>query len=98
MMEPKKESKIGAVHRTPADLREALASDPRASSAWSGLTALARNEWICWVTFVKKPETRRQHITRALSQLKEGKRRPCCWTGCPHRNPNTKKWFERKSG
>jgi hypothetical protein len=85
----------GVVHRIPTDLRKALASDPQALAQWNDLTPLARNEWICWVTIVKKSETRKEHIERAIAQLIEGARRPCCWPGCPHRNPNAKKWFER---
>ncbi len=69
----------------PLDLCSALASDKAAQAAWEGLTPLARNEWICWVTFVKKAETRIEHIERVIDELKEGKRRPCCWLGCTHR-------------
>lgn len=75
----------GVAHKVPTDLREALISDSKAFSAWEGLTPLARNEWICWVTFVKKEETRNGHLKRLVSELKEGKRRPCCWLGCIHR-------------
>jgi hypothetical protein len=75
----------GPVHSLPADLREVLISDPAAWAKWKDITPLARNEWICWVISVKKPETRRQHIERVRRQLKEGMRRPCCWPGCPHR-------------
>ncbi len=75
----------GVVHKVPADLREALTSDPKALTAWEDLTPLARNEWICWVISVKKPETRRDHIKRTGEELKEGMRRPCCWYGCIHR-------------
>jgi hypothetical protein len=75
----------GTVHSVPSDFREALASDPNALAKWNDLTPLARNEWICWVTFVKKDETRREHIERTISELKEGIRRPCCWIGCIHR-------------
>lgn len=75
----------GVVHELPADLKEALLSDKKASSVWEGLTPLARNEWICWITFVKKEETRKEHITRTVQELKEGVRRPCCWIGCIHR-------------
>ena len=76
----------GVVHTVPADLRKALVSDPVSLAAWEDITALARNEWICWVESVKKPETRREHVERACSELKEGMRRPCCWMGCTHRN------------
>jgi uncharacterized protein YdeI (YjbR/CyaY-like superfamily) len=75
----------GVVHRIPADLREALVSDPEARAKWEDITPLARNEWICWTISVKKPETRRQHVERVCTQLKDGMRRPCCWPGCPHR-------------
>lgn len=85
----------GVVHIVPTDLRKALSSDPPALEKWNNLTPLARNEWICWTTYVKKPETRREHVGRVIRELKEGKRRPCCWIGCPHRNPNAKKWFKR---
>ncbi len=75
----------GTVHKLPTDLRQALAAEGQALLAWEDLKPLARNEWICWVTFVKKEETRKDHVRRVVSQLKEGDRRPCCWIGCPHR-------------
>src|SRR5690349_14278517 len=75
----------GVVHKLPMDLRKALTSDSAALAIWEGLTPLARNEWICWVTFVKKDETRKEHVKRTISELKEGMRRPCCWLGCIHR-------------
>jgi len=81
----KKEISAGVTHSVPADLQKALVSKPLARKAWNSLTPLARNEWICWITSVKKPETRKQHIERACAELVEGKRRPCCWPGCPHR-------------
>ena len=81
----KKDISGGVVHKLPADLREALTADPRALALWEKLTPLARNEWICWTTFVKKPETRKEHVDRVRSELKEGMRRPCCWISCIHR-------------
>jgi uncharacterized protein YdeI (YjbR/CyaY-like superfamily) len=75
----------GTVHRLPIDLREALTKDAKALVLWQSLTPLARNEWICWVTLVKLEETRKDHVKRVVSELKEGKRRPCCWLGCLHR-------------
>jgi uncharacterized protein YdeI (YjbR/CyaY-like superfamily) len=75
----------GVVHKVPADLREALVSDESALERWEDLTPLARNEWICWVISNKRPETRENHIKRTVSELLEGKRRPCCWMGCDHR-------------
>jgi hypothetical protein len=75
----------GTAHKLPLDLRKVLASDKAALTIWETLTPLARNEWICWTTFVKKEETRKDHVKRVISELKEGMRRPCCWLGCMHR-------------
>lgn len=75
----------GVAHRIPSDLKKALTAAPRARAAWEDITPLARNEWICWVESVKKEETRKEHIERTVSELQEGKRRPCCWIGCVHR-------------
>ena len=75
----------GTAHQLTPDIRSALQSNARAVAAWEGLTPLARNEWICWVTFVKKEETRKEHVQRLVRELQEGKRRPCCWIGCTHR-------------
>jgi uncharacterized protein YdeI (YjbR/CyaY-like superfamily) len=75
----------GVVHTIPKDLGEALRANTKISTAWNSLTPLARNEWICWVTSVKKEETRMKHIKRIQEDLARGKRRPCCWAGCPHR-------------
>tara|TARA_R110000787_G_scaffold236620_1_gene343157 strand:+ start:660 stop:956 length:297 start_codon:yes stop_codon:yes gene_type:complete len=75
----------GVVHTLPEDLRVRLVDDPAALAAWEDITPLARNEWICWIESVKRAETRLKHIARACVNLKAGKRRPCCWPGCPHR-------------
>lgn len=81
----KKGISSGVVHKIPADLVKALISDKEAKDLWEDITPLARNEWICWTTSVKKAETRKEHVERVVEELKGGKRRPCCWPGCPHR-------------
>ena len=75
----------GVVHKIPTDLRKTLTSDSKALAAWEDITPLARNEWICWIESAKKQETRNLRIERARNDLVGGKRRPCCWPGCPHR-------------
>jgi uncharacterized protein YdeI (YjbR/CyaY-like superfamily) len=75
----------GVVHDLPADLEEALTANPKALAAWTDITPLARNEWICWVETCKKAETRAKRIVWGCESLEEGKRRPCCWPGCSHR-------------
>ena len=82
-----KDQKIagGVVHELPADLRQALGSDPEALATWLAISPLARNEWICWIESAKKVETRKKRIDWGCSNLRQGKRRPCCWPGCKHR-------------
>lgn len=85
----------GALHEVPADMKKVLKADADMLEKWNGLTPIQRNEWICWVTIVKKPETRIEHLQRMVEELKEGKRKPCCWPGCPHRRPSAQKWFKK---
>jgi uncharacterized protein YdeI (YjbR/CyaY-like superfamily) len=80
----------GVVHDLPADLRKALIADAKALATWEDITPLARNEWICWIETAKKAETRAHRIDWGCSSLNEGKRRPCCWPGCPHRERGTR--------
>lgn len=92
----------GVTHQVPADLKRALTSDKAALEKWESLTPLARNEWICWNISVKLAATRQEHIKRTVGELKEGKRRPCCWIGCIHRkdkelSPSIKWVLSRRS-
>ncbi|MCB9810147.1 YdeI/OmpD-associated family protein [Candidatus Nomurabacteria bacterium] len=86
----------GVNHRVPKDLRNVLEKDSDLLELWNGLTPLARNEWICWLTIYKKDETRAKHLKRLPTDVKKGHKRPCCWPGCPHRRPNAAKWFSKK--
>ena len=80
----------GTVHKMPVDLRKALLADASGLAAWNDITPLARNEWICWVECAKLIDTRKRRIERTHTELAEGKRRPCCWPGCIHRERNGK--------
>ena len=75
----------GTAHKLTPELQKALLAAPAALKAWQSLTPLARNEWICWTVNPKQLETRKNHVVRSISELQEGKRRPCCWMGCIHR-------------
>lgn len=93
----------GTVHDLPADLQKALTFDKAALERWEDLTPLARNEWICWTISVKRPDTRKNHIERVASELKDGRRRPCCWIGCIHRqdkpvSPSVRAILSKQSG
>ncbi len=73
------------MHTLPTDFKNAIGSVPQVRALWQDITPLARNEWICWVTSGKKLETRNIRIEKAISKMKGGMRRPCCWAGCIHR-------------
>jgi hypothetical protein len=63
----------------PADLRKALASDQQANVLWVKITPIARWDWLRWIRATSNQETRSQRIEVALSKLKSGERRPCCF-------------------
>lgn len=80
-------------HRVSKDIKIILNSSPQLKYIWENLTPIARNEWICYITNVKKVETRKKHILRLEQDLMRGKKRPCCWPGCPHRLSKSNKYF-----
>ena len=80
-------------HQITSDIQEKLDNNLQLAKTWSNLTPLSKNEWICWVTFFKKPETRLEHLGRLEEELLKGKKRPCCWQGCPHRLSHPKKTY-----
>ncbi len=92
----KKITKTTAYHDLPATALSILKKDPELASLWNNLTDIQRNEWACYVTTGKKKETQQTHLSRMQSDMKAGKKTPCCWPGCPHRRPNAKKWFDKK--
>ena len=63
----------------PADLNQALASDPQANALWGDITPMARWDWLRWIRATHNPETRSRRIEVAMSKLKAGERRPCCF-------------------
>jgi uncharacterized protein YdeI (YjbR/CyaY-like superfamily) len=88
----------GVVHELPDDLRAAILGGDRGEGddgspavarsvldLWEACTPLGRNEFICWVGDAKQARTRNRRIRRTCEELEEGKRRPCCWPGCKHR-------------
>ena len=63
----------------PADLNRALASDKQANALWTNITPLARWDWLRWIRATNNRETRSRRIEVALSKLRAGERRPCCF-------------------
>ncbi len=84
----------GLVHEIPSDLTKAL-MEKDLLSIWESLTPIGRNEFICWVEDAKQEKTRIKRIARAVEELQQGKKRPCCWSGCIHRTDKKPgKWQE----
>src|SRR4051812_37447646 len=75
----------GTAHKMTPDFERAIVAVPKVHALWEDITPLARNEWICWVISGAKAETRGIRIEKAISKMKGGMRRPCCWSGCIHR-------------
>lgn len=84
----------GTIHQVPDSLKSILIANPKILETWNQLTPLARNEWICYVTMPKKEETKLKRLTRTTEDLLKGKKRPCCWPGCPHHRESAQKWFK----
>jgi hypothetical protein len=75
----------GTVHQASDDFQSAIRANPEVLALWEKLTPLGRNEFLCWVEDAKQPATRLRRIKRTSDELREGKKRPCCWAGCIHR-------------
>jgi uncharacterized protein YdeI (YjbR/CyaY-like superfamily) len=82
------------LHIMPEDLQSILDKNLDVKTKWDTLTPLTQNEWICWVAIVKQQKTRQEHLVRLCEDLLKGKRRPCCWPGCPHRRKSAGNYFK----
>jgi hypothetical protein len=76
VVEPSKE---WSEPKLPADLKKALASDPQANALWVQITPMARWDWLRWIRATHSQETRSHRIEVAMSKLRSGERRPCCF-------------------
>jgi Bacteriocin-protection, YdeI or OmpD-Associated/Domain of unknown function (DUF1905) len=72
-------SKAWPEPEVPVDLDKALASDPQANALWVNITPMAHWDWLRWIRSTNNQETRSRRIEVALSKLKAGERRPCCF-------------------
>ncbi|GAC1397092.1 MAG: YdeI/OmpD-associated family protein [Chloroflexota bacterium] len=76
----------------PPDFEVALASAPRKiQDLWRDVTPMARWEWICWVTAMKNPDTRKRRVEVTISKMAGGKRRPCCFNLAACTDPDLSK-------
>ena len=63
----------------PKDIQAALATHAKAHDLWVKITPMARWEWVRWIRSTGNQETRERRIEVAMSKMKAGERRPCCW-------------------
>jgi Bacteriocin-protection, YdeI or OmpD-Associated/Domain of unknown function (DUF1905) len=63
----------------PKDFKTALADASDISKLWTDITPMARWEWVRWINATRNAETRERRIQVAISKLRSGKRRPCCF-------------------
>lgn len=80
--------------KAPVDFEKIISNNPKVKKTWDEITPIAKNEWICFLTSTKTEKGKEQRYARAEDQLAKGQKRPCCWPGCPHRNPNSAKYFK----
>ena len=81
-------------HDLPPEIEAMLAADARLRERWDALTDLGRNEYICWTISAKQEATREKRRARLREEVLEGKKRPCCWPGCPHRRESARKFVD----
>lgn len=62
----------------PSDIDQAL-KEAAVFETWQTLTVKARWEWLRWIRSTKVEATRQKRIGVAISKLKKGDRRPCCF-------------------
>lgn len=63
----------------PEDFVAALAAAPDLVGHWQSITPMARWEWVRWINETRNPDTRSRRIEVAISKLRAGSRRPCCF-------------------
>ncbi|MEY4723172.1 MAG: hypothetical protein RLZZ324_685 [Candidatus Parcubacteria bacterium] len=68
---------------TPPDIRKAMAASAKVLALWNDLTPISRRDFISWIESAKQAETRKRRIAIAVSKLKSGQRRPCCYAVVP---------------
>ncbi len=71
------------MEKIPTDFKRALSATPALKKLWDGLTPISQRDFVTWIESAKQEKTRERRIQVALSKLKAGKRRPCCYAVVP---------------
>ena len=75
----------------PSDVKSALADDKEGAAIWGDITPMARWDWLRWINSTDNPETRKRRVRVALSKMKAGTRRPCCFNRSLCTDPSVSK-------
>ncbi len=75
-MEPTKEWPEPEV---PDDLAKALKEDEKARAVWESTTPIAHWDWVRSIRSTNNPATRQKRVEVAISKLRSGKKRQCCF-------------------
>jgi uncharacterized protein YdeI (YjbR/CyaY-like superfamily) len=67
---------------TPAELADALDSNPAARATFDAFSPSGRREYVEWVVEAKRPETRDKRIAQAVEWMAEGKKRNWKYQNC----------------
>ena len=60
----------------PADPSAALKKSAKAGALWDAITPKARAEWVTWIAWAKKEETRNARTGKTIERLNKGEKRP----------------------
>lgn len=74
-----KDTKDWTEPEVPKDLVEAIEKAKDIQKLWQEITPLARHEWVRWVSGTAVEDTRKHRIEVAISKMRKGERRPCCF-------------------
>ena len=70
----------------PEEMMNAIA-EAGLSDFWQGLTVKAKWEWFRWIRATRNPSTREKRIGVALSKMRQGDKRPCCFNSASSTEP-----------
>lgn len=59
------------MHELPQEIKDALASDPKASKIFTAISPSHQKEYLDWILEAKKSETKHNRIQKMLKMLKD---------------------------
>jgi uncharacterized protein YdeI (YjbR/CyaY-like superfamily) len=80
------DAKAEIFHQVPDDLNEILTKHAKILAIWQSLTPKARNEWICWLTMVKKRKPELHTYNASKKNSKTANAAPAAGPAAPMRD------------